>query len=117
MLLDVTLDAGVPSIVAILRSDAPERPAFVVAAAADLAPEIAVRKALEELPHTRRYSQRIKNEMPPIPDDGVFDHVLTQMDHLNFAGDHAHRAYFAFLFASGERRSFDEMPSWRAETP
>ncbi|MDB5072614.1 MAG: Ribosomal protein methylthiotransferase accessory factor [Candidatus Eremiobacteraeota bacterium] len=117
VLLDATLDTGVPAIIAVLQSEAPDRPAYVVAAAADADPEVAVRKALEELPHTRRYSQRIKDELDPIADDGVFDHVTTQIDHLNFAAGHEHRPYFTFLFASKQRRSFDELNNLSTGVP
>lgn len=111
VLLNITTDNSIPTILAILCSEASERPAFVFAAATEPDPEQAVRKALEELAHTRRYSQQIKRRLPPIMADNDYEQVLNQIDHLNFAGDHASKELFDFAFASTKRQDFDDLIS------
>lgn len=109
VLLDITLDAGIPTILAVLHSDSPQAPALVLAAAADLDPEQAVRKSLEELAHTRRYSQQIKTRLPRLAHDPEYANVVDQMSHLNFWSDHANAPLAEFVLASEERIEFDEI--------
>jgi ribosomal protein S12 methylthiotransferase accessory factor len=108
-LLNITLDAGVPSVLAILRSEGPEAPALVFAAATDLDPERAIRKSLEELAHTRRYSQQIKSGLPRLAPDPDYDNVVDQVSHLNFWSDHANAPLADFIFASPERVAFGQL--------
>lgn len=69
-LLDITTDAGVPTILAVLRGESPGAVPLTVAAAASLDPEEAALKALEELDHTRSYShQRLSKGLPPLVPD------------------------------------------------
>jgi len=117
VLLDITLDVGVPTVLSVLCSEAAARPAYVFAASADPDPERAVQKALEELAHTRRYSQQIKRNLPPVVADDDYEQVQTQLDHLNFAGDAANRGHFEFVFGSGERVEFDDLPNLAGESP
>ena len=109
-MFDLTLDHGIPTVLSVARSTAPGAPAFVFAASTAPSPRTAVRSSLEELAHTRRYSQWIKEAMAPAPHDRAYRTVQGQEDHLNFAADHANAARFEFLFSSDERRSFDELP-------
>jgi ribosomal protein S12 methylthiotransferase accessory factor len=109
-LLNITTDVGVPTMLAVLQSEADHCPALVVAASADLDPEEAVRKSLEELAHTRRYSQQVKTRLPRLPREGLRD-VVDQMDHLNFWCDHANAALSEFLLRSGARTDFDDIQS------
>lgn len=109
-LLDITLDAGMPTVLAVFRSDCPRCPALVFAAATSLDPEEAVAKSLEELAHTLRYSQQIMTALPRLVPEPEFDNVITQMHHLNYWCDHAHREQADFVFASPKRVDFDEMP-------
>jgi len=108
VLLDITTDNRIPCILSVLLSDQPERPARVYAASADLDPARAMAKAIEELAHTRRYSQQIKQYLPLVAPDNDWEDVVTQMDHLNFAADHANIAALDVLLASTERRSFSD---------
>jgi ribosomal protein S12 methylthiotransferase accessory factor len=110
-LLDITLDSKVPTILAVLRSAAPACPALVVAAAADLDPEEAVRKSLEELAHTRRYSQQIKTRLPRLAPDASHRNVTDQLDHLNFWCDHSNADRAAFLLSSPARSDFEDIGS------
>lgn len=108
-LFDLDLDLGVPSVLAVLRSDSPAAPALVFAAASDLDPERAVRKSLEELAHTRRYSQEIVSRLPRLDEDPAHANVVDQISHLNFWCDHAHTPLANFLFSSEKRISFGEI--------
>jgi ribosomal protein S12 methylthiotransferase accessory factor len=111
VLLDITTDIGVPTVLAVLQAEAPEAPALVFAAAADPDPDVAVRKSLEELAHTRRYSQQVKSRLPRLAADPAHANVADQVDHLNFWCDHAHRPLADFVFGSRERVDFDELPN------
>ncbi|HLG16591.1 MAG TPA: YcaO-like family protein [Blastocatellia bacterium] len=108
-LFDMTSDVGVPAILAVSRSDAPEAPPLAVAGAASLAPEQAVRKSLEELEHTRAYCQIIKRHVPRLAHDALHRQVTDQQDHLNFWCDNANLPLADFLFASSERVAFGEL--------
>jgi ribosomal protein S12 methylthiotransferase accessory factor len=117
VLLDITTDIGVPTVLAVLQSEAPAAPALVFAAAADPDPDVAVRKSLEELAHTRRYSQQVKSRLPRLAADPAHGNVVDQVDHLNFWCDHAHRPLADFVFASHERIDFDELPTLATGEP
>lgn len=111
ILLNLTLDHGVPVVLSILESSQPARPAHVFAASCDPDPERAVAKALEELAHTRRYSQRVHRLLAPVAGDNDYEQVRNQMDHLNLAGDHANGQSIKFALDSRQRQSFDEIES------
>jgi ribosomal protein S12 methylthiotransferase accessory factor len=112
-LLNITNDVGVPTIAAVLTNDDPERAALVVAASSNLDPEVATRKALEELVHTRRYAYNIKQWSPRLEPDPTFANVKEQRDHLNLYSDQANRHLADFLFASKVRQDFEDVP-WEA---
>lgn len=117
VVLDITSDNRIPCFLSVLVSTRSERPAFVFAASCDLDPATAVRKALEELAHTRRYSQQIKRGLPPVSADNDWQAVTGQIEHLNIAGDHANRAHFDFVFASSKRVDFDSYISRATDDP
>lgn len=117
VILDISTDNAIPCLLAVLVSQAPSRPAFVFAASACLDAEVAVLKALEELAHTRRYSQQIKSKLPLVSPENDWEEVVGQMDHLNVAADHGSRERMGFVFASPKRLAFSEIPSFRAPTP
>jgi ribosomal protein S12 methylthiotransferase accessory factor len=108
-IFDITLDHGIATFLAVLRSPNPESPALVFAAAAALEPDLAVHNALEELAHTRRYSQQIKRHMRPVVKDENFTEVVDQLDHLNLYADHANQSLADFLFKSHRRLDFEEI--------
>lgn len=110
-ILDITTDCGIPTILSVLRSEAAHCAALVVAAACDPDPEAAVRKSLEELAHTRRYSQQVKSRLPRL-DANRPENILDQVDHLNFWCDHANAARVDFLFRSSERIDFEGIPDF-----
>jgi ribosomal protein S12 methylthiotransferase accessory factor len=108
LLFDITLDNGIWCFLSVLVSEAPERPAFVFAASANLNPEYAAIKALEELAHTLQYSQVLMDNRALVSRDNGWEGVRTQKDHLSFAGCHDNRDSFDFMTASQARHSFDE---------
>jgi ribosomal protein S12 methylthiotransferase accessory factor len=109
-ILDITTDVGVPTVLSVLQHEDAHAAALVVAAAADPDPEDAVRKSLEELAHTRRYSQQVKTRMARLPLDGSVE-ILDQVDHLNFWCDHANAPLAEFLFRSSARVDFEDLPN------
>lgn len=118
-LLNLTMDTGVPTVMAVLKSDNQDQPAMVVAAATDPDPEIAVRKSLEEVAHTRRYADMVKRFSPPErlerfagPNFGVGQ----QQDHLLYWSLHQHVSQAEFLCASEVREEFDDMENLTSGT-
>ncbi|GAA1025409.1 MULTISPECIES: YcaO-like family protein [Amycolatopsis] len=110
-LFDLTLDHGVPVVLAALRSRHSGGPALVVAGSAAVDAHTAVRKALEELAHTRRYSQLIYTRLPRLrPDPPLHRTVTGQREHLNFWADHANLPLADFLFAGKQRSDFEDLP-------
>jgi ribosomal protein S12 methylthiotransferase accessory factor len=109
-MFDITTDAGVSTVLSVARHSSAEQPALVVAAATSLNPEEAVRKSLEELAHTRRYSQQINLKLPRlVVDPPNHENVTGQISHLNFWCDQANARYADFMFASKKRMEFDEL--------
>ncbi|MBM4256624.1 MAG: hypothetical protein FJ147_12105 [Deltaproteobacteria bacterium] len=116
-ILNITTDAGIPSILSVLRHPAPQAPALTFAASTALDPEEAIRKSLEELAHTRRYMQQIKNRMPPLVPDLYHANVVDQITHLHFWNDHAQASLADFVFASPRRVEFDEIENLATGNP
>jgi ribosomal protein S12 methylthiotransferase accessory factor len=113
--LSITTDVGVPTILSILRSRAPEAPALVFAASADIDPEHAVRKSLEELAHTRRLAQQLKTNLPPSVPTLQFDNIVSQDDHVRFYCDEANTPLAEFILASTTPLAFDEIENLATE--
>ncbi|HKI21611.1 MAG TPA: YcaO-like family protein [Isosphaeraceae bacterium] len=109
-LFNITLDAGIPTVLAVLSSPSPRTPARTFAAAASLSPETAVRCSLEELAHTRRYMQHITNLLPRLtPSPPAHENVVDQVTHLNFWCDHGNAHLADFLWASKKRFDFEKI--------
>ena len=109
-MFDLTLDHGIPTILSVLRGEPPTAPAFVFAAASSPSPRDAARKSLEEVAHTRRYSQWIQDHMDVVVPDAPCHHNVTdQQEHLRFATDHGNSDVFEFLYESTERIVFDDI--------
>ena len=110
-LLNLTMDHGVPTVLAVLRNDAHDTPALVLAAAAHLSSEHAVRKSLEELELTRRLAQELKIQLSPLISEDGFKNIITQDDHIHFFCDQANAHLADFIIASRTRVSFSDVPS------
>lgn len=105
-IFNITLDSGIPTILSTLRFFRANSPALVVATATDLNPEIAVRKSLEELAHTRRYAQFLLNLEPLVED---YSKIISQRQHLRFWCDHKNMPMASFLFGSKEVINFNSI--------
>jgi ribosomal protein S12 methylthiotransferase accessory factor len=110
-LMDITMDSGVPTVLGVLRGASAEAAQLVAAAATSPDAELAARKALEELDHTRSYCQKLRSEVAPLAEDPTFENVIDQQSHLNFWCDPAHRPYADFLSSSEEEIEFSAIQS------
>jgi ribosomal protein S12 methylthiotransferase accessory factor len=106
-LLYLAMDHGVPTVLAVLRNQAHEAPPLVFAASSDLDPERAVRKSLEELAHTRLFSQWARNHLPRLVPAPGYENVVTLYDHGNFYCDPQNTPLSDFLFAPREIDFYD----------
>ncbi len=106
---NITMDHGVSTILSALLSPSEAMPALAVAAAADPDPEQAVRSSLEELAHTRRYCQLLRDVMPLHDPGPNYEKVTSQASHLGFWTLHSRRELCEFLFTSKQRVEFDEL--------
>jgi len=107
-LLSLPMDHGVTTILAVLRSEAQEAAPLVFAASADLDPERAVRKSLEELAHTRLFSQWARNHLPRLVPGPHYENVVSLHDHGNLYCDPMNTPLADFLFAP-RQIDFQEM--------
>jgi len=108
-LLDITLEHGVPSVLAILGGRAPEAPAHVFAASTDMDPEKAVRKSLEELAHTRQFAQQLQRTRGRLVAQPPYDAIVDNHSHVHFYCDHANAHLAEFLFSSETHIDFKDM--------
>lgn len=109
-MLDLGLDLGVPTVLAVARNPVPGAPALAFAGGAALGPEDAVRAALEELALVLRYGHQVSLYGRPLAAPLEPREVVDQVGHLRFWCDHAHAGLAEFVFASRERIEFDELP-------
>ncbi|SHN45402.1 YcaO-like family protein [Cryptosporangium aurantiacum] len=109
IVFDVTTDLGIPTVMTVLRSSSPERPALAFAAATAMTAAEAVRKGLEELEHTRRYCQQIFDYAPRLEVVEGHENVVSQVEHLNFWCDHANAPLASFLFEDVREIDLDEI--------
>jgi ribosomal protein S12 methylthiotransferase accessory factor len=109
-LLDLTLDHGIPTVLCVLRTQAPG-PALVFAAATELDPELAVTRCLEELELMRGFAGWISRTRPRLPPTPLHQTVRSREDHVNLYCDAANAPLADFLFASSHWRDLDEIPN------
>jgi ribosomal protein S12 methylthiotransferase accessory factor len=110
-LIDITMEHGIPTILSILKNSHFDAPALVFAAAADLSPEDAVRKSLEELSHTRRLAQILKNQQPSFRPTRNYANVNNQDSHVNLYCDARNASMASFITASSEFLDFQKLSS------
>lgn len=99
-LLDMTMDSGVPTILAAATTESIEAPAFVCAASTHLDPKEAARKALEEVAHTRVLAQELKSILRAPRPSPPYEEVIDQDHHVRLYGEHSNVALASFLMAS-----------------
>lgn len=109
-IVNITLDHGIPTLLAILRAGSGRGPALVVAAASAPLREQAVSKALEELAHSRRYCQYVRTHLPPLrAEPPHYAEVKDQLTHLGFYVAEENTGHAAFLWQSEERVEFESI--------
>lgn len=118
VLFYLEMDYQVPVVLSVLRGQSPSSPALVFAASADLDPEVATRKALEELAHTRRYCYFLKERMEPVePDFPYHLNIHSQVDHLLYYTSYKNAEACEYVFGSPKRLDFDEIPDRSTGSP
>lgn len=110
-LLNITLDTGVPTVLAVVNNDMPDAPAFVFAAATHPDPEQAARKCLEEVAFTGLLAQQLKSDWAPISSDNNFAQVVGQDCHVRVYGEHSNSHLIEFILKSEEHVNFSSIPS------
>jgi ribosomal protein S12 methylthiotransferase accessory factor len=98
-IFNVTTDIEVPSVMAVACHDDPNQPALSVAAATHPVANVAMRKCLEELEHTRFWNRRLKATRPPFDPERT-DEIYEQEEHLRFWCAQSNRHLADWLFAS-----------------
>ncbi len=102
-LLNITTDISIPCAMAVACHDDPSQPALTVAAAVHPVADVAVRKCLEELEHTRFYARRVKATVAPVDPHRV-DEIYEQEQHIRFWAEQSNRHRAGRLFASNSER-------------
>jgi ribosomal protein S12 methylthiotransferase accessory factor len=105
-LFDITMDHGIPTVLAVQTSNITHRPALTTAASASPDPAVAVEKSLEELAHTYRYMSVLKELLPDWGDD---EEVMDQEGHLRYWCTHKHKHHSKFLFADTAPINFADL--------
>lgn len=116
-LFDLTMDNGIPAVMAVQTHDAPDMPAITFACSAALDGEEAVRKALEEATHTARWMFYLKHQHGRLDPGEAFVHVDGQERHLQFWADHDRRPLADFIFSGAATVSFDTLPALATGDP
>lgn len=113
ILFNITMEHDIPCILAVLKGTSAISPARVFAASADIDPEKAVAKALEELAHTRRYCYQLKKRMKPlVPDFPEHENIESQVEHLLFYTDYENAKLADYIFESKKRIDFCDIPNY-----
>jgi len=117
-ILNITTDVQVPTVMSVLCGKHESSPAMVFAAASALSPRIAIEKSLEELAHTRRYTQLIKLHHPPVEHQPPHHHnIVDQTGHLGYWAQHKHTTFGDFCLASDQRISIDDIKDYSTGCP
>jgi ribosomal protein S12 methylthiotransferase accessory factor len=109
-LFNLTLDHGVPTILATLRARTPGQPALVFAAAAELDPARAAVKSLEELELMRSFACHVMATRPALEPAPDYRNIWTRDDHVHFYCAPDRAALASFLFDSSVVQRLDELP-------
>lgn len=117
VILNLTMDHGIPTILSVLQSSSPEVPALVFAAATDVSAETAARKSLEELAHTRRLAVYLKKTLPLVNINSGFDSVKDQNSHVRLYCEQTNAKFAQFIFNSQKKIDFAEIPSFERDDP
>lgn len=116
-LFNITTDIGVPTILAVSRSEHPESPALVVAASTDLDPQRAACKSLEELAHTWQLAKSLKHRFPPFVPSSDYGNMFHQDDHILFYCEQRNARLADFLWASDRSVDCDDIGRFSTDSP
>jgi ribosomal protein S12 methylthiotransferase accessory factor len=116
-LLNLTMDHGIPTVLCVLRCASPGMPALAFAAAADLDPEVAVGKSLEEMELMRSFAMWIRTTKRSLSEDASYDAVTTREDHVSFHANHRNVGLSDFVVASTESHDIRELPNLATGEP
>ena len=108
-LLHLNMDHDIPAILSLMRSRAREAPALMVAAAANLDPELAVQKSLEELAQSCSFSHRIKMAWPDFNPGRDWEHVVDPESHAAVYFDQRRARFADFLVDTDEKMAFSDI--------
>lgn len=117
VLINITMDVGVPTILGVLRGAGYDAPALVFAASADMDPEKAVRKSLEELAHTRQLAQQLKLSIPAPRASEPYEEITDKDHHVRLYCDHENVPLAQFVFASKTEIDFGAIKSLTTGDP
>jgi ribosomal protein S12 methylthiotransferase accessory factor len=115
-IVNLTMDHGIPTVLTVLRHRSKDAPAVLFAASADLDPEVAVTKSLEELVLMKSFAHWLMAKQPPLPLDTPYDSVRTREDHVRFHCD-AERAGLSAFVIQGEAQDLEQMPNLATGNP
>ena len=101
-LFNLTMDHGVPVILAVLRSTELDAPAMVFGLGSELNPENAIRKSLEELALCYRYCRLLKEAERRFIPSSDFMNVTDRDGHVAVYCNHANLHLADFLFESSQ---------------
>ncbi|MHC5611705.1 MAG: YcaO-like family protein [Nostoc sp.] len=107
----MTMDHGVPTVIAVQRHESLDMPAITFSAASALDPGEAVRKSLEELPHTGRWMYTLKQQTTKLDMEHFYINIDSQETHLRFWNYHENRSLADFVFESENVLDFGELPN------
>ncbi|WP_436760454.1 YcaO-like family protein [Streptosporangium sp. V21-05] len=108
-MVDIGTDVGCPSIMTIAEGFTRTSPALAFAAASHPDAEVACRKSLEELAHTRKFSVQVMDYLPPVPVDVESGHpaVDGQRAHLRYYCPQESKEYARFSWDSSQETDLD----------
>jgi ribosomal protein S12 methylthiotransferase accessory factor len=113
---NASLDIRIPIAITCLRSELPGAPALAFGAGADPNPEIAMRKALEDLSLAFRYGQEILAGCLRSQLSREIHYIVDPVGHLAYWCDVANTSKADFIFASNERVEFTSLPDLAPES-
>ena len=117
-MVDITTDIACPTVLTVAEGFTPTSPAVAVAAAAHPDPNIAARKSLEELAHTRKFATQCMDYMPPVPVDVENAHpaVDDQRTHLRFYCPQEAKPFAEFAWAGTEKVRLHDIRTTTSQT-
>jgi ribosomal protein S12 methylthiotransferase accessory factor len=116
-LFNITLEIGVPTILAVVRNTLPDAPALIFAAATHPDPGKALQKCLEEVAYTGLLAQHLKRDMSPISVEKDYSAVIDQDCHVRLYGEHSNDHLANFIFESENKIEFSEIMSLSTGEP